>query len=117
VAAAAGLVRGIGGAGRNEAIMGVENRADDSRSREDAQEAVASPSLILSIVVYGGFVVVERTSQPFRNGLISMIVTLFALRLSGKFDTAPTPTGFAEIVGDDFPVLHLIVSTFGHGFT
>jgi hypothetical protein len=21
-------------------------------------------------------------------------------------DTAPTPTGFAEIVGDDFPVLH-----------
>jgi hypothetical protein len=25
-------------------------------------------------------------------------------------DTAPTPTGFAEIVGDDFPLLHAILS-------
>jgi hypothetical protein len=24
-----------------------------------------------------------------------------------RCDTAPTPTGFAEIVSDDFPVIHL----------
>jgi len=30
-------------------------------------------------------------------------------------DTAPTPTGFAEIVGDDFPVIHSITSIFHDG--
>ena len=55
--------------------------------------------------------------MPYTHGAYRTLVVRTLHRLScisrhrspvgiNRCDTAPTPTGFAEIVSDDFPVLH-----------
>jgi hypothetical protein len=51
----------------------------------------------------------ERSKAPGPLTFQELAITLGAVGIN-RCDTAPTPTGLAEIVSDYFPVLHVMSS-------
>jgi hypothetical protein len=74
----------------------------------------------------------DNTEGPLENGANGIVPTPLAIgirvyddasnlietraRANPRLRHAPTPTGFAEIVSDDFPVLHAVMDSFPSPF-